>query len=126
MSITSPAAGTVSATINVNANAGDNVAVTGVQFLLNGTNLGAEDLVAPYSVSWNTAASANGNYILTARARDAAGNTTVSASVNVTISNVTNLIAALNLNEGTGTNAADVSGKNHNGTLTNGANMGGW
>ena len=32
----------------------DNVGVVGVQFLLDGVNLGAEDVAAPYSVSWNT------------------------------------------------------------------------
>ena len=34
VTITAPSAGTVSGTINVNANAGDNVGVAGVQFLL--------------------------------------------------------------------------------------------
>ena len=65
-------------TINVTANAADNVGVAGVQFLLNGVNLGAEDIAAPYSVSWNTLTTANGIYTLTARARDAAGNTATS------------------------------------------------
>src|SRR6185436_2512215 len=76
-------------TINVTANATDNFGVVGVQFLLNGANLGAEDLSSPYSVSWNTTTSANGNYTLTAIARDAAGNTTTSAGVAVTINNDT-------------------------------------
>ncbi|MEI9808764.1 MAG: Ig-like domain-containing protein [Bacteroidota bacterium] len=119
VSITSPAAGTVTGTINVNANAADNIGVTGVQFLLNGTNLGAEDVSAPYTVSWNTVAVINGNYTLTARARDAAGNITTSAAVNVIVNNNTNLIASINFNEGSGTLAADISGNSHNGTLTN-------
>ncbi|MBL7740015.1 MAG: Ig-like domain-containing protein, partial [Chitinophagaceae bacterium] len=124
VSITAPAAGTVTGTINVNANATDNVGVVGVQFLLNGANLGTEDLVSPYSVSWNTLTAVNGTYTLTARARDAAGNITTSAGVTVTVNNNTNLIAALNFNEGIGTVATDISGNSHNGTLTNGPTWG--
>ena len=75
INITAPAAGNVSGTINVTANASDNVGVVGVQFLLDGVNLGAEDITSPYSVSWNTLTVTNGNHNLTARARDAAGNT---------------------------------------------------
>ena len=72
--ITSPAAGsTVAATVTVSANASDTVGVTGVQFLLDGLPLGAEDMNSPYSVSWNTATAANGAHRLSARARDAAG-----------------------------------------------------
>jgi hypothetical protein len=89
VAITAPAAGNVSGTINVNANASDNVGVTGVQFLLNGANLGSEDLAAPYSISWNTTTVANGNYTLTARARDASGNITTSAGVGIAINNDT-------------------------------------
>src|SRR6202007_28073 len=89
VSITAPAAGTVTGTISVTANASDNVGVKGVQFLLNGANLGAEDLASPYSISWNTTTVANGTYTLTARARDAAGNTTTSAGVIVTVNNDT-------------------------------------
>src|SRR6267154_6341248 len=57
VSITAPASGaTVSGTTSVTASASDNVGVVGVQFKLDGSNLGAEDTTAPYSVSWNTTA----------------------------------------------------------------------
>ena len=86
VSLTAPANGaTVSGTINVTATASDNVAVVGVQFLLDGNNLGAEDTTAPYSVSWNTSTATNGAHVLTARARDAADNSTTSAARNVTV-----------------------------------------
>src|SRR5258706_5577114 len=88
VSITAPAAGNVSATVSVNANASDNVGVTGVQFLLDGVNLGAEDIASPYSVSWNTTTATNGSHNLTARARDAAGNTMTSSVVTVNVNNV--------------------------------------
>src|SRR5439155_1062289 len=85
---TSPAGGaTVSGTTAVSASASDNVGVAGVQFLLDGAALGAEDTTSPYSVSWNTANTSNGSHTLTATARDAAGNRTTSAGVTVTVSN---------------------------------------
>src|SRR5207247_6424677 len=49
--------------------------------------LGGEDASAPYLVSWDTTAASNGSHTLTARARDAAGNTTTSSPVTVTIFN---------------------------------------
>ena len=49
-SLTAPAGGaTVSGTVTVTANASDNVGVAGVQFKLDGANLGAEDTTSPYS-----------------------------------------------------------------------------
>ena len=67
------------------ATASDDVGVVGVQFLLDGNNLGAEDASAPYSVSWNTSTATNGTHVLTARARDAADNSTTSAARTVTV-----------------------------------------
>jgi hypothetical protein len=88
VSISSPGNGqTVSGTVTVSANASDNVGVAGVQFRLDGANLGAQDTSAPYSVSWNTTGVANGSHALTAVARDAAGNATTSATVTVTVNN---------------------------------------
>src|SRR5437773_4658763 len=78
---------TVSGTTAVSASASDNVGVVGVQFLLDGAALGAEDTTSPYSVSWSTTNSSNGSHTLTATARDAAGNRTTSAGVTVTVSN---------------------------------------
>jgi hypothetical protein len=85
--ITAPAAGTVAGNVDITADAGDNIAVMGVQFLLNGNNLGSEDQTAPYSFTWNTNNVTDGNYTLTARARDAAGNTTTSTQVIVNVLN---------------------------------------
>jgi len=88
VSVTSPASGsTISGTTSVTASASDNVGVAGVQFQLDGTNLGAQDTSAPYSVSWNTTTASNGSHTLSAVARDAAGNTRTSASVTVTVNN---------------------------------------
>jgi len=78
---------TVQGTIPVSADAADNVGVVGVQFMLDGSPLGAEDLTAPYSVSWDTTTVANGNHTLTAVARDAAGNVGTSTPVLVDVNN---------------------------------------
>jgi hypothetical protein len=87
VSITAPANGaTVSGTINVSATANDNSGVVaGVQFKLDGQNLGAEDTSAPHGISWNTGTAAPGTHTLTAVARDPAGNAATSAAVTVTV-----------------------------------------
>ena len=61
VSITAPASGaTVSASVSVTASAADNGTVAGVQFRLDGVNLGAEDTSSPYSIAWDTFAAGNG------------------------------------------------------------------
>jgi hypothetical protein len=89
VSITAPGGGaTVSGTgVSVTANASDNIGVVGVQFKLDGANLGAEDTTSPYAITWDTTATTNGSHTLTAVARDGAGNTTTSSPVTVTVSN---------------------------------------
>ena len=88
VSITAPTTGSsVNNTIAISANASDNIAVLGVQFKLDGSNFGAEDTTSPYSIPWNTTTTTNGSHTLTAVARDAAGNTTTSASITVTVNN---------------------------------------
>ena len=116
--LTAPSNGaTVSATVAVTANASDNVGVVGVQFLLDGGNLGTEDTAAPYSVSWNTTSAANGSHTLTAIARDAAGNHTTSAAVTVTVSNNTPPPPTTRIEE-TDPSVAYTSGWTQDGTLS--------
>ena len=91
VNITAPSAGNVGGAINITAEASDNVGVFGVQFLADGINIGTEDIVAPYSVSWNTLITANGNHTITAIARDEAGNAATSAGIIVTVFNDTQL-----------------------------------
>src|SRR5204862_248126 len=90
VSVTAPVGGaTVSGTTTISATASDNVGVVGVQFRLDGANVGAEDTTAPYSIAWNTTTASNASHTLTAIARDAAGNTTTAAAVTVTVFNDT-------------------------------------
>lgn len=129
VSVAAPASGaSVSGTATVSANAGDNVGVVGVQFKVDGANLGSEDTSAPYSVSWNTTQAGNGNHSLTASARDAAGNAKTSAAIAVNVNNVsgspspptaTGAIAAYSVDAGSGSTLVDVSGHNNTITLLN-------
>lgn len=88
VTLLAPAAGaTVAGVVTVSATTADNAAVAGMQFMLDGVAFGTEDTVAPFSVAWTTTTMINGARSLTARARDAAGNATMSAPVTVTVSN---------------------------------------
>jgi hypothetical protein len=88
VSIVNPTSGqTVSGTIQVSANASDNVAVKSVQFFLNGNPLGSPVTSPPYATSWNTTTAANGSNTLTATAVDPSGNVGTSSSVTVTVQN---------------------------------------
>jgi hypothetical protein len=85
-SFTSPAAGNVAGTVLVSAVATDDVAVTSVQFKLDGANLGPALSTGPYTYSWGTTGVADGAHTLTVEARDAANNVGT-ASVVVTVQN---------------------------------------
>jgi hypothetical protein len=110
VSITGPVNGAaVSGTVTVSASATDNIGVAGVQFKLDGSNLGTEDTTSPYSTSWNTTATANGSHTLTAVVRDGSGNTTTSSSVAVNVSNAP-AVLSLSLNPATVTGGSSSIG----------------
>jgi hypothetical protein len=120
ITLTAPAPGSsLAGTVSVSADATDNVGVVGVQFLLEGNPLGSEDLAAPYSIQWDTSQVQNGQHTLSARARDAAGNTALASAVVVSTSNTqpTALMAAYAFNEGSGTIVNDSSGNAAAGTI---------
>ena len=88
VAVTAPAAGAqVQDTTTLTASASDNVGVAGVQFFVDGTAYGAEDTTAPYAVPWDSQLVANGTHSITAQARDAVGNTTLSTAVTLTVAN---------------------------------------
>ncbi len=83
---------TLSATVTVTATAVDDQEVAGVQFKLNGQDIGpevaAESPLTKFTLSWDSHGLPDGTYTLTATARDAAGNTKTSAGITVTLSQV--------------------------------------
>jgi len=84
VSITNPADGAVvarRATITITATASDNIGVTRVEFLVDGT-LRCSDLTAPYSCNWSVP-NTRTTHQLEARAFDQAGNS-ATASIQVT------------------------------------------
>ena len=88
VAVTTPVAGTrVKGTVTISANATDNVGVAGVQFKLDGVNLGAAVTAPPYTIAWTTTATTNGTHVLSAVAQDAAGNVATSAGVSVSVAN---------------------------------------
>jgi chitodextrinase len=89
LSITAPVSGSTLSgpSVNIEANAADSAGVAGVQFMLDGNNLGAEITASPYSFVWDSATVADGTHTLSAVARDSFGNTTTSSPVSITIAN---------------------------------------
>jgi Concanavalin A-like lectin/glucanases superfamily/Bacterial Ig domain len=121
VSVSAPTSGaTVSGTVSLAATAADNVGVVGVQFKVDGTNVGAEDTSSPFATSWISSSVANGTHSVTAVARDAAGNVTTSAPVPITVSNAapTGLVGAFGFDEVSGASVADRSGLGNNGTVS--------
>ncbi len=85
--ITAPTTGSsVVGAVSVNINGSDNVGVTRIEWYLDGALVGSS-ATAPASFSWNTTNSANGSHTLQAKAYDAAGNSSASATVTVTVQN---------------------------------------
>lgn len=82
---------TLTGTVSLTATAVDDQDVAGVQFQINGQNIGAEVTVesplTKFTLSWDSRSLPNGAYTLTVTARDTAGKTTTSTGVAVTISN---------------------------------------
>src|SRR5262249_38328367 len=64
--------------------ASDNVSVTKVEFY-DGTSLVGAAFTAPYTYDWAVSASGNGTHSWTAKAYDAAGNSTTSAIVSLIV-----------------------------------------
>jgi len=87
VAVTAPANGsTQKGAIAVTADASDNVGVTKVEFLVDG-QVKATDTSSAYSMTLDTTTLSNANHQLSARAYDAANNTTTSAAISITVNN---------------------------------------
>jgi concanavalin A-like lectin/glucanase superfamily protein/galactose oxidase-like protein/Big-like domain-containing protein/purple acid phosphatase-like protein/Kelch motif protein len=88
VSMTVPSNGdTLFDTVNVSANASDNVGVTSVQFLLDDNPLATALTSAPYTMTWDTTTASNTTHTLSASALDAAGNAATATAISVIVSN---------------------------------------
>ncbi len=88
VAITSPANNTpVGVNFTIDATATDNGTITKVAFFDGTTQLGPDVTTPPYSYAWNGAP--EGAHVLTAVATDNESNSTTSAVVNVTVTNIT-------------------------------------
>ncbi len=117
-SVSAPANGaTVSGTVTVNATASDNVGVTQMQLLIDGSVVASNTNLTSLSFAWNTTALANGSHTIVSKAFDAAGNVGTSATVTVTVSNgggtVTELIGNPGFENGAATPAPWVLTSTH-------------
>lgn len=133
ISLLTPQPGTVAGTVEIRANASDDRGVVGVTFTRPGAST-VNDTTSPYSTTWNTTAVPDGQYTLTATARDAAGKTTPT-TVTATVENADTegpLVAITNPTSGapvTGVidvtaNAGDPSGMSQVQFKVDGANIG--
>ncbi len=88
VSITTPANNaTVSGVVTATASASDNVGITKVDFSLDGASTPAmTDTASPYNYSFDSKTLGNGSHTITAKAYDAAGNST-SSTITVTVNN---------------------------------------
>ena len=87
--ITAPVAGaTLSGVTVATATASDvDSPIAFVQFLIDGSNVGAQIASAPYTLSLDTTTLSNGSHTLTAIAKDPSGNLGTSAALSITVSN---------------------------------------
>jgi hypothetical protein len=86
-SVTSPQSwAEVRGVLSVQATATDNRSVSRVEFYAGSALIGTA-ITAPYSITWDTAALADGRYSLSTRAYDAAGNIGYASSIPVTVDN---------------------------------------
>jgi subtilisin family serine protease len=87
VTLQAPAANsTVSGVVTLTADASDDVGVTGVQFQVDGGNVGTAVPTPPYTTTWDSRNVSNGLHTITAIASDAAGHQTP-ASVTVSVNN---------------------------------------
>ncbi len=87
VTVTAPASGAVVSGTTVALGASTTgTGILGVQFKVDGANVGVEDTTAPYGMTWNSTAVADGSHAVTATLRTAATSIT-STAVNINVTN---------------------------------------
>jgi hypothetical protein len=130
-SVTAPANGaTLSGTVTVNASASDNVGVTQMQLLIDGTLVASNTNSTALSFSWSTPSVSNGTHTIVSKAFDAAGNSAASSTITVTVSNgtptTTELIVNGGFENGTNTSPWTLSSGVINNSASEPAHTGSW
>jgi hypothetical protein len=134
VSLHSPSAGTtLIGTVNLTATAVDDRTVVGVQFHLNGQNLGpevaTESPTTKFTLAWDSHALPDGSYTLSAIARDAAGHLRASpglaVAINNTVSAAQSAVAATPtaIAAGTGISIITVTVHDYSGNPVSGATV---
>jgi hypothetical protein len=96
VTVTAPAQGaTVGGTVAVTASATDSVTIIGVQYQLDGANIGPLFREAPYILFWDTSLASNGSHTLTAVAKDVSANSATSSPIALTILNNSSTVVNL-------------------------------
>jgi hypothetical protein len=103
------------ANVTLTASSTDLVAITGVQFKVDGANVGSSGSSSPYSITWNSASVPDGPHVLSAIAADGAGNIATS-SVNVTVRNNPPVISVISSGTPTATAATIIWTTNESAT----------
>jgi parallel beta-helix repeat protein len=104
VTIAAPAQGApVGGTVAVTASASDNVTIIGVQYQLDGANLGPLFREAPYTLFWDTSPASNGSHTLTAVAKDVSASSATSNPVALTILNNSSTVVNLSPSNWCGT-----------------------
>jgi hypothetical protein len=86
--------------LTLTASASDAIGVVGVQFILDeAANLGVEDTIAPYTMTWDSTSVSNGPHTISAKTRDAARNYSVSI-INVIVDNEVPVAGTIAINGG--------------------------
>lgn len=83
------------ASVTLTATASDDTEVAGVQFAVDGTDVGLEDTSSPYSITWDSTTVLDGSRSITATAIDTSSNETVSAAITVTVDNTGPVLSSI-------------------------------
>jgi hypothetical protein len=94
VTITPPLSAQVADLVKVTADVTDNVGVGSVQFVVDGVDRGQPVTTAPYVLEWDSRTVMNGPHTIAARARDTAGNLTLSPPITVNVANDTSRCGA--------------------------------
>jgi glucose/arabinose dehydrogenase len=111
VSVSEPVAGAiVSGTINLTANASDNVGVTAVKWYVDNSEVAYDNVGPPWSRPWTTTSVVIGPHQIFAKARDLAGNWGTSPTLAFTVSSSTSDTTPPSVSVTSPTNGAVLSG----------------